>query len=206
MSGAAKTEPQGPMRLIIDFGPLVVFFATFKISGGGLHGTLVATVAFMAAVLIATIAALAVFRRMTPMLMLSTALILTFGAITLYFKDPRFIQMKPTLYYGVLAAFLFIGLLRGKPLLRWLFGPIFPGLSDEGWLKLSRNWAIFFVALGAANEVMRATLTFDQWLTLKVLGVPIVSLVFAAANIPMLLRHGLEADGKAKVVDQAPVE
>jgi len=194
------------MRLIIDFGPLVVFFATFKISGGGLHGTLVATVAFMAAVLIATIAALAVFRRMTPMLMLSTALILTFGAITLYFKDPRFIQMKPTLYYGVLAAFLFIGLLRGKPLLRWLFGPIFPGLSDEGWLKLSRNWAIFFVALGAANEVMRATLTFDQWLTLKVLGVPIVSLVFAAANIPMLLRHGLEADDKAKVVDQAPVE
>jgi len=194
------------MRLIIDFGPLVVFFATFKISGGGLHGTLVATVAFMAAVLIATVAALAVFRRMTPMLMLSTALILTFGAITLYFKDPRFIQMKPTLYYGVLAAFLFIGLLRGKPLLRWLFGPIFPGLSDEGWLKLSRNWAIFFVALGAANEVMRATLTFDQWLTLKVLGVPIVSLVFAAANIPMLLRHGLEADDKAKVVDQAPVE
>ena len=206
MSGAAKTEPQGPMRLIIDFGPLVVFFATFKISGGGLHGTLVATVAFMADVLIATVAALAVFRRMTPMLMLSTALILTFGAITLYFKDPRFIQMKPTLYYGVLAAFLFIGLLRGKPLLRWLFGPIFPGLSDEGWLKLSRNWAIFFVALGAANEVMRATLTFDQWLTLKVLGVPIVSLVFAAANIPMLLRHGLEADDKAKVVDQAPVE
>jgi len=206
MSGTTKTEPQGPMRLIIDFGPLVVFFATFKISGGGLHGTLVATVAFMAAVLIATIAALAVFRRMTPMLMLSTALILTFGAITLYFKDPRFIQMKPTLYYGVLAAFLFIGLLRGKPLLRWLFGPIFPGLSDEGWLKLSRNWAIFFVALGAANEVMRATLTFDQWLTLKVLGVPIVSLVFAAANIPMLLRHGLEADDKAKVVDQAPVE
>jgi len=206
MSGTAKTEPQGPMRLIIDFGPLVVFFATFKISGGGLHGTLVATVAFMAAVLIATVAALAVFRRMTPMLMLSTALILTFGAITLYFKDPRFIQMKPTLYYGVLAAFLFIGLLRGKPLLRWLFGPIFPGLSDEGWLKLSRNWAIFFVALGAANEVMRATLTFDQWLTLKVLGVPIVSLVFAAANIPMLLRHGLEADDKAKVVDQAPVE
>ena len=206
MSGTTKTEPQGPMRLIIDFGPLVVFFATFKISGGGLHGTLVATVAFMAAVLIATIAALAVFRRMTPMLMLSTALILTFGAITLYFKDPRFIQMKPTLYYGVLAAFLFIGLLRGKPLLRWLFGPIFPGLSDEGWLKLSRNWAIFFVALGAANEVMRATLTFDQWLTLKVLGVPNVSLVFAAANIPMLLRHGLEADDKAKVVDQAPVE
>jgi intracellular septation protein len=206
MSEATKTEPQGPMRLIIDFGPLVVFFATYKLSGAGLHGTLVATGAFMAAVVIAIVAALAVFRRVTPMLMLSTALIITFGAITLYLRDPRFIQMKPTLYYGVLAVMLFIGLARKKALLRWLFGPIFPGLSEEGWLKLSRNWAIFFVFMAIVNEVMRATLTFDQWLTLKVWGVPIVSLVFAAANIPMLLRHGLEADDKAKVVEEAPVE
>jgi len=206
MSEATKTEPQGPMRLIIDFGPLVVFFATYKLAGAGLHGTLVATGAFMAAVVIAIVAALAVFRRITPMLLLSTVLILTFGAITLYLRDPSFIQMKPTLYYGVLAVMLFIGLARKKPLLRWLFGPIFPGLSEEGWLKLSRNWAIFFVFMAIVNEVMRATLTFDQWLTLKVWGVPIVSLIFAAANIPMLLRHGLDTEDKATVVEEAPVE
>jgi intracellular septation protein len=194
------------MRLIVDFGPIVVFFATYKLSGGGLHGTLVATGAFMAAVFIAIVAALAVFRRVTPMLWLSTALILSFGAVTLYLRDPRFIQMKPTFYYGILASLLLIGLARGKPLLRWLFGPIFPGLSDQGWLKLSRNWAIFFIVLAIANEVMRATLTFDQWLMLKVWGVPIVSLLFAAGNIPMLLRHGLEADDKATVVEEAPVE
>jgi intracellular septation protein len=123
------------MRLIVDFGPIVVFFATYKLSGGGLHGTLVATGAFMVAVFIAIVAALAVFRRVTPMLWLSTALILSFGAVTLYLRDPRFIQMKPTFYYGILASLLLIGLARGKPLLRWLFGPIFPGLSDQGWLK-----------------------------------------------------------------------
>jgi len=193
------------MRLIVDFGPLVVFFVTYKISGGGLQGTLVATGAFMAAVLIAIVAALAVFRRVTPMLLLSTALILSFGAITLYLRDPRFIQMKPTLYYGVLASILLIGLARGKPLLRWLFGPIFPGLSEEGWLKLSRNWALFFVALAVANEIMRAMLSFDTWLTTKVWGVPIVSLVFAAANVPMLLRHGL-ADETPAEVPQGPPE
>ena len=199
-------EPHGLMRLVVDFGPLVVFFATYKLSGGGLHGTLVATGAFMVAVLIAIVAALAAFRKLTPMVLLSTVLILSFGAITLYLRDPRFIQMKPTLYYGVLATILFIGLLRGKPLLRWLFGPIFPGLDEAGWLKLSRNWALFFVALGAANEVMRATLTFDTWLSVKVWGVPIVSLLFAAANIPMLLRHGLDAEAKKDVVSEAPVE
>src|SRR3954449_2090579 len=115
---STRPEPQGPMRLIVDFGPLVVFFATYKLTGGGLHGTLVATGAFMVAVLIAIGAALAAFRKITPMLGLSTVLILGFGSITLYLRDPSFIQMKPTLYYAVLAAALFIGLLRGKPLLR----------------------------------------------------------------------------------------
>jgi intracellular septation protein len=194
------------MRLVVDFGPLVVFFATYKLTGGGLHGTLVATGAFMAAVLIAIAAALAVFRKVTPMLLLSTGLILTFGTVTLYLRDPRFIQMKPTLYYAVLATLLFIGLVRGKPLLRWLFGPIFPGLDEAGWMKLSRNWALFFVALGLANELMRATLSFDTWLTAKVWGVPVISLLFAVANIPMLLRHGLEAEAKKDVVSEAPVE
>jgi intracellular septation protein len=201
-----RPEPSGPMRLVVDFGPLVVFFATYKLTGGGLHGTLVATGAFMAAVLIAISAALIAFRRITPMLGLSTVLILTFGAITLYLRDPRFIQMKPTLYYGVLALLLFAGLLRGKPLLRWLFGPIFPGLSDEGWLKLSRNWALFFVALGIANEVMRATMTFDTWLTVKVWGVTVVSILFAIANMPMLLRHGLDPEKKADAIAETPVE
>jgi len=106
----------------------------------------------------------------------------------------------------VLATVLFVGLFKGKPLLRWLFGPIFPGLSDEGWLKLSRNWAFFFVALALVNEAMRATLDFDRWLTLKVWGVPIVSLLFAAANIPMLLRHGLDPESKKDVIEEAPVE
>ena len=206
MTANAKTEPQGPMRLIVDFGPLVVFFVSYKLGGSGLPAILFATKCFMAAVLIAIVAAVVMFRRVTPMLILSTILIVGFGAITLYLKDQKYIQMKPTAYYGLLATVLLIGLVRRKPLLRWLFGPIFPGLSDEGWLKLTRNWALFFVVLGVANEVMRRTMTFDMWLMLKIWGVPIVSLVFAAANIPMLLRHGLEADDKAKVVEEAPVE
>ena len=199
-------EPHGPMRLIIDFGPLVVFFASYRLAGGGLHGTLVATGAFMAAVLIAIAAALLAFRKLTPMVMLSTVLILSFGAITLYLRDPRFIQMKPTLYYAILAALLIGGLLRGKPLLRWLFGPIFPGLSEKGWLQLSLNWALFFIALGAANEVARRMLDFDTWLTLKVWGVPIISVLFAAANLPMLLRHGLDTEAKREVIEETPVE
>lgn len=203
---SSKPEPQGTMRLLVDFGPLIVFFATYKIAGAGLHGVLVATGAFMAAIVISATAALITFRRLTPMLWLSAILILSFGAITLYLRDPRFIQMKPTIYYVLLAALLLAGLVRRKPLLRWLFGPVFPGLTEEGWLKLSRNWAFFFVALAIANEVLRATVDFDTWLTLKVWGVTIVSFVFAMANMPMLLRHGLDPEKKDAALTETPVE
>ena len=98
-------EPAGTMRLLVDFGPLVVFFATYKLAGAGLHAVLVATGAFMAAVVISTFAALITFRRITPMLWLSTILIVSFGAITLHFKDARFIEMKPQ--HSIMSPLLF---------------------------------------------------------------------------------------------------
>ena len=201
-----KAKAGSAWILLLDYGPLLTFFATYKLMGSGLHGTLAATLAFMVAAVISIAVGLTVVGRVSPMVWLSTGLIVGFGAITLYLRDPKFIQMKPTIIYLLFAGTLVVGLLRRKPMLKWLFGPVFAGLSEEGWLKLSRNWALFFLALAVANEVMRATLSFDTWLTLKVWGVSIVSFVFAIANMPMLLRHGLEPDDKARVAEQAPVE
>ena len=199
-------QKHGSWTMLLDYGPLLVFFIAYKLAGSGLQGSLVATFAFMVAVIFSIAIGLAVLKRVSPMVWVSTVLILGFGAITLYLRDPRFIQMKPTVIYIGFAALLGGGLLRGKALLKWLFGPVFPGLSQEGWLKLSRNWAFFFLALAVANDVMRATLTFDTWLTLKVWGVTIVSILFALANMPMLLRHGLDPDKKTEAVAETPVE
>ena len=192
--------------MLLDYGPLIVFFVAYKLAGSGLQGSLVATLAFMVAVLISIVVGLAVVKRVSPMVWISTILILGFGAITLYLRDPKFIQMKPTFIYIGFAALLGGGLLRGKALLKWLFGPVFPGLTEQGWRKLSRNWALFFLALAVANEVMRATLTFDTWLTVKVWGVTVVSILFAIANMPMLLRHGLDPEKKADAIVETPVE
>ena len=203
------TEPAqkgSSWTLLLDYGPLLVFFIAYKMAGSGLQGSLVATLAFMVAVIVSIAVGLAVLKRVSPMVWVSTVLILGFGGITLYLRDPKFIQMKPTVIYVGFAILLGAGLLRGKPLLKWLFGPVFPGLTHEGWMKLSRNWALFFLSLAAANEVMRAYLSFDTWLTLKVWGVTVVSLVFAAANVPMLLRHGLDPEKKSEVLTDTPVE
>jgi intracellular septation protein len=199
-------QKHGSWTMLLDYGPLIVFFVAYKMAGSGLQGSLVATFAFMVAVIISIAIGLAVVKRVSPMVWVSTVLILGFGAITLYLRDPKFIQMKPTVIYIGFAVLLGAGLLKGKALLKWLFGPVFPGLTEEGWMKLTRNWALFFAALAVANEVMRATLSFDTWLTLTVWGVTAVSLVFAIANMPMLLRNGLDPDKKTEAVAETPVE
>jgi len=75
-----------------------------------------------------------------------------------------------------------------------LLGYAFPGLQTPGWLLLSRNWGLYFLALAIANELLRRNLSFDTWLTVKVWGVTGLSLLFGIANMPMLLKHGLEVE------------
>ena len=201
-----QTQRGGAWTMLLDYGPLLIFFAAYKLAGSGLQGTLVATAAFMVAVIVSIVVGLVVIGRVAPMVWLSAVLILGFGGVTLYLHDPGFIQLKPTVIYLMLAAILFVGLMRGRPLLRWMFGPIFPGLSETGWLKLTRNWAIFFLALAATNEVIRRTFDFDTWLTIKVWGLTIGSMIFGIANMPMLLRHGLDPESKADAIEKTPVE
>lgn len=197
MTDPKKPAHGGSLSLALDFGPLLVFFLSYKGAGWlwGVDNPLTAmmfgTATFMGAIVIAVIVSKVKLGRVSPMLWLSALLILFFGGLTIYFHDQRFIQIKPTIIYAFFALMLFAGLARGKPLLKYLLQAAYDGLTEEGWRKLSRNWALFFVAMAIANEAMRLSMSFDAWLAVKVWGVTIVSLIFAAANIPMLLRHGL---------------
>ena len=176
----------GNLSLALDFGPLLAFFLAYKLSG-----VIVGTGVFMAAISIAVLVSKVKLGRVSPMLWLSAVLVVFFGGLTIWFHDQRFIQIKPTIIYVFFATMLLGGLARGKPLLKYLLQAAYDGLSEEGWRKLSRNWAFFFIAMAGANEAMRQTLSFDTWLSVKVWGVTIVSFLFAAANIPMLMKHGL---------------
>lgn len=195
---APVPKGHGNIGLALDFGPLLVFFVAYKFAG-----VIVGTGAFMVAIAIAVIVSKVKLGKVSPMLWLSAILVLFFGSLTIYFHDKRFIQIKPTIIYSFFAILLFAGLARGKPLLKYLLQAAYDGLSEEGWRKLSRNWALFFIALAIANEAMRATLSFDAWLSVKVWGVTLLSFLFAAANVPMLMRHGLQLGDDKGVVDAA---
>ena len=123
----AKPEAGSSWTMLLDYGPLIVFFVDLQARRSGLQGSLVATFAFMVAVIISIAVGLAVVKRVSPMVWVSTVLILGFGAITLYLRDPKFIQMKPTVIYIGFAALLGIGLLRGKALLQVAVRPGLPG-------------------------------------------------------------------------------
>jgi len=181
-----KSTAPGWFGPALDFGPLLAFFVAYKFLGI-FAGTAIFMLAIAAAVLVSRIK----LGRVSPMLWLSAILVIGFGGLTIYFHDPKFIQLKPTIIYALLAALLFGGLLTGRPLLKFVLEAGYKDLDDKGWLKLSRNWAWFFVAMAVGNEVIRANFSFDQWLMVKVWGVTIATLLFALANVPMLMKHGL---------------
>jgi intracellular septation protein len=212
VSEAKPAKPKSSwINLAVDYGPLLVFFIAYRWAkpedGGGIGEVLAvtkSTLAFMVATVIALIVSKWRLGRISPMLWLSSLLIVGFGSLTIWLNDPFYIQVKPTVIYLFFAAVLFGGLLRGKAMLKYLLQSAFEGLSDEGWRKLSRNWAVWFVALAVANEVLRQVLSFDGWLQAKLWGVSIASFLFTFAQIPMLLRHGLGEEDKVEVETHPP--
>ena len=193
----AENPAPGWFGPALDFGPLLAFFIAYKFLGI-FAGTAIFMLAIAAAVLVSRIK----LGRVSPMLWLSAILVVGFGGLTIWFHDPKFIQLKPTIIYTLLAALLFGGLLTGRPLLKFVLEHGYKDLDQTGWMKLSRNWAWFFIAMAVANEVLRANFSFDQWLAVKVWGVTIATLIFAMANIPMLMKHGMSLE---KVEKQPPV-
>ncbi|MGU3314715.1 inner membrane-spanning protein YciB [Sphingomonas sp. M6A6_1c] len=201
----------------VEYGPLLVFFAVnflfpaslamqIVASGTGFLSDLdragalviakviVATTAFVIATVIAMVVSKSRLGTISPMLWISGGFVVVFGGLTVWFHDPKFIQMKPSFVYGMFAAVLAFGLITGRPLLQGLLGTAYPGLNADGWRKLTRNWALFFVGMAALNEAVWRNTNWDFWVGFKLWGAIPLTLLFAFANIPMLLRHGLNTE------------
>lgn len=200
-------EPSGTARLLIDVGPLIVFFlVNFLAPVPSAMKIFVATGAFMAAMVAALVFAAIRYRYLSPLLLFSGVMVVILGGLTIWLHNETFIKVKPTIYYALVAALLTFGLATGRPLLKLVLGSAYPGLDEEGWRKLTRNWAIFFAVMAVVNELVWRNSTTDFWIGFKLWGAIPATLLFAVANVPMLMRHGLATDGQAKPVEPGPVE
>ena len=212
----AKKQGSGWLNVAVDYGPLIVFLAVYKIYSpeesepiAEIAAVIRGTLAFMVAAVIALAFSKFKFGKVSPMLLFSTVLIVGFGALTVLFGDPTFVQLKPTIIYTTFALALLIGYWRGKGLLKILLGAAFEGLTDEGWLKLSRNWAFFFAGLAIMNEGLRFAYnvdnnSFETWLWAKFWVFMPLTFLFTVTQIPMLLRHGLDLGEEEKPVTDDP--
>ena len=212
MSEKSTPKPKsGWLNTLVDYGPLLVFLGVYKFyqppetsTFGEIAAVIYGTIAFMIAAVVALAFSKWKFGKISPMLMLSTALIVGFGALTIWLRDERFIQFKPTAIYLLFGIVLLGGWLRGKAMLQVLLEAAFEGVDKEGWLKLSRNWGFYFFAMAALNEVLVRTMSFESWLWAKLWVFLPLSFVFTLSQIPMLLRHGLALEDKEDVVKDEP--
>jgi intracellular septation protein len=202
----ANREPTGLARAMIDIGPLLIFFlVNFLAPVPSTIKIFVATGAFMAAMVAAMVFAAVRYRYVSPLLLFSGVMVVVLGGLTIWLHNETFIKVKPTIYYALVAALLTFGLTTGRPFLKLVLGSAYPGLDEEGWRKLTRNWAIFFAIMAVVNEAVWRNSTTDFWIAFKLWGAIPATLLFAVANVPMLVRHGLATDDPIPA-EPGPVE
>jgi intracellular septation protein len=191
-----RSDPAIGMRLALDLGPLAVYFAAYSLSGKDIF---LATALFMGVTALAMVVSLVRYGKVSPIQVFSAIMVLLLGGLTIWLHQDWIIKVKPTIYYLTVAAILGWGLATGRPTLQMVLGQAYPGLTAEGWRLLTRNWAGFFVLLAIANEAVWRNFPTEFWLGYKLWGSFPATLLFAAANIPMLMRHGLADDAADKV-------
>ncbi len=184
MSDPAR-KPQSPLlKLSLELGPLVLFFAVFKF-----WGIFVATGVFMATSAASLAYAWFTEHRLPPLTLVSFVLVVVLGGLTIWLRDDTFIKLKLTVVNALFGLILLVGLLLKKPLVKYLLGEALR-LTDEGWRVLTRWWIAYFFFLAALNEAVWRNTTTDTWVSFKSIALPVLTLLFFFfALSPVIARH-----------------
>ena len=177
-------------RMLLDFGPLLVLFAAYHLAN-----IFVATAAFMVAAAAALALGWMIERKLSPMPIFTTVVVMIFGGLTLYLQNETYLKMKVTVLYFCFGIVLLGGLATGRLLIKYVFSQAFD-LTEEGWRKLTLRWGIFCLALAALNEAVWRNVSTGIWLDFKVFGIIPLIFIFTMAQVPLILRHGQDAPPK----------
>jgi intracellular septation protein len=177
------------LKFITDFGPLLVFFFYYY---NGDKNLKIAIPPFI----IATIIALAIvwmLEKKIPMVPLIGGILITFfGGLTIYFNNPVFIYIKPTIInilFGL--ALLFGKYFTNEPILKKILGKSIV-LKDEGWNILSRRWIFFFFTIALLNEIVWRTQSEEFWVNFKVWGLLPITFIFTAFQVSLITKYKVD--------------
>ena len=176
------------LKFITDFGPLLVFFFFYYNNDKSL---IIAIPPFIVATLI-SLALVWMLEKKIPMVPLISGILITFfGGLTIYFDNPVFIYIKPTIInilFGL--ALLFGKYFTNEPMLKKILGKSLP-LRDEGWKILNNRWMYFFFGLAILNELVWRTQSEEFWVNFKVWGMLPITFTFTAFQIGLINKYKL---------------
>ena len=173
-------------KLLIDIGPLAVFFIFYTRSG--LQASILP---FMVATVIAVLFSYILEKKIPIMPTVGAAIVLLFGGLTIYFDNDVFFKMKPTIINVLFAVILYGGILVNKPLLKYLLGAALK-LEEAGWKILTQRWIGFFIALAVLNEIVWRTQSTDIWVNFKVFGILPITFIFTMTQFPLIKKYQIE--------------
>ena len=173
-------------KVLIDIGPLAVFFIFYTRSG--LQASILP---FMLATVIAVIFSYILEKKIPIMPTVGAGIVLIFGGLTIYFDNEVFFKMKPTIINLLFAVILYGGMIIKKPLLKLLLGAALK-LEEEGWKILTYRWIGFFIALAILNEIVWRTQSTDVWVNFKVFGILPITFIFTMTQFPLIKKYQVE--------------
>ena len=193
-------KPSGVNQLMIDLGPIAVYVVAFnilqRIEATKDNAVYIATGIFMVATIAAIVWCKLKQGRIPPVLVVTGFIVTAFGGLTLLMHDPTYIQIKPTFTYLFYVTAILISLAIKQNVWKLLFGHAF-NLPDRIWVILALRWSAFFLFQAVLNEVIRNTQTFEFWLNSRPFIVFPLTLVFAAINTPIVLKHHQDSEEEA---------
>ena len=174
------------LKFITDFGPLLIFFIFYYKSGNNLK---IAIPPLIIATLISVVIIYFIEKKVPYLPLVGAVLISVFGGLTIYFNNPIFLYMKPTIINMIFATTLLFGkIFFNTNFLKIFFNNAFQ-LDELGWSKLNNRWAIFFIFLALLNEIVWRTQSEALWVNFKVWGILPLTFIFTAFQIPLIQKH-----------------
>ncbi|MBE7219087.1 MAG: septation protein IspZ [Caulobacteraceae bacterium] len=206
MTEASRPPPAPWVRGVIDYLGPVAFIVGFFLTHRNLAAAAWWLVGGSAAALVFS---LATTRRIAPLPLIWGGFALVFGGLTAVLHDTVFLKIKTTIIDGLLGLFLLGSLLfgRGAPggALRLLLGEAVH-LSDRGWRALTWRYGLFFLVMAGLNEVIWRTQSDTVWALFRMPGLLILAALFAATQLPMMMREARAADAGASVAALTEVQ
>ncbi|MEZ9266130.1 septation protein A [Vibrio splendidus] len=183
------------MKQILDFIPLIIFFALYK-----MYDIYTATGALIVASAVQIVLTYVIYKKVEKMQIITFLMVAVFGGMTIFLHDDNFIKWKVTIVYALFAIGLTVSHLMGKSAIKGMLGKEIT-LSEAVWSKINWAWTLFFTLCAILNVYVAFSLPLDVWVNFKVFGLLIATLLFTLLTGVYIYKH-LPKDQQKELTDK----